>query len=716
MDSPFQQFLDSRGIQRVRRKHRLLSSSIRSRATSEGNIRINTIVSNIRNENEVQLSGSDNEEVIEDEPLGIIQISNDVEESFDDFYNTRRESFGGRNVVITSDEELDKSFEYVSGMSNSSVSSESSSADFTINESDKFEFKVKSTEFNDEEYCTIDNSDFSRILYKSPSEKFSNSLKLKHFGIKKIFADDFRKFKNNLSTVISDGVNDFLVLALNSELVFLTFDKMTHLPSTQLLRLDTSPPFTSSTDRLISTWPYFPHTINFIKSGMFNGEQTLAACTDDGTLLMWYSKTIMALISEFEKQHKHDNDHDSAIASASATNTSATVIKPDFQIKMEASLWGLDFKTHNGHNIIVASDNSQSVVLLYYHSVDERFYHVKSHQILHNIPEVSIVSCKECDGEHVVEVSCVSISGEIIIFEFKFSFNEGPLNKEDFEYFKKELYYYVDSTMERLENRNGIEPNELSILKLKKFGRLNFEEPLGISRIVLNEDCWTIKPLDSRWFLPVGSIKDVFGDCKIDETNELKRIEKESRILGKPSGIFQYFQSKTVSFEQASEESYRNAKLTNVDDEYRRVHKEFINGSTNELLLVSTARKLALFRFPSLFCNCSTPKVFDLPIPFNDESKFTNRMSITHLIPELLCFIAVTQQGLVTVMRLCSYKGIYGMRQEYIFPNAMSLSLGYHGYRTIIGLSVRKRTVDIPCYHLYISYNDGLVIGYQLSL
>ena len=176
------------------------------------------------------------------------------------------------------------------------------------------------------------------------------------------------------------------MLALNSELVFLTFDKMTHLPSTQLLRLDTSPPFTSSTDRLISTWPYFPHTINFIKSGMFNGEQTLAACTDDGTLLMWYSKTIMALISEFEKQHKHDNDHDSAIASASATNTSATVIKPDFQIKMEASLWGLDFKTYNGHNIIVASDNSQSVVLLYYHSVDERFYHVKSHQILHNIP------------------------------------------------------------------------------------------------------------------------------------------------------------------------------------------------------------------------------------------------------------------------------------------------------------------------------------------
>lgn len=709
----FQQFLESRGIHRVRRKHRLLSGSIRSRATSDGNIRINTIMSNIRNENEIQLSGSDNEEVIEDETLGIIQINNDIEDDFDDFYNTRRESFGGSNVIIRA-EEIDQAFEYVTGLPPSSISSSPSVGHIDTIESDKYEFKMKSTAFNDEDYCTIDNSDFSRILYKSPSEKFQNSLKLKHCGIKKIFADDFRKFKNNLSTIISDGVNDFLVLALNSELVFFTFDKITHLPSTQVLRLDTSPPFTSSTDRLISTWPYFPHTINFIKSGPFNGRRILAACTDDGTLLIWYNETIMTLIKEFEKHHKQDND--SAVASTSVTNTSVTVIKPDFRIKMEASLWGLDFKTYNGHNVIAASDNSQSIVLLYYHPLDERFYHVKSHQILHNIPEVSIVTCKESDGKHVVKVSCVSISGEIIVFEFKFCIGEGPLDKEDFEYSKKELYYYIDSTMEQLENRNGIEPNELSLIKLKKFYRLQFEEPLCISRAVLSEDCWTIKPLDSRWFLPVGSIRDVFGDSEIDETKERRRIEHESKILGKPSGIFQFFQSKTVSFEKKSEENYRNSKLTNVDDEYRRIHKEFVHGSTNELLLVSSARKLAMFRFPSLFCSCSTPKVFDLPIPFNDESKFTNRMSITQIIPELLCFIAVTQQGLVTIMRLCSYKGIYGMRQEYIFPNAMSLSLGYHGYRTIIGLSIRKRTVDIPCYNLYISYNDGLVISYQLSL
>ena len=48
----FQQFLQSRGIQRIRKQHRRLTDTIRSRATSDGNVRISTIMSNIRNENE----------------------------------------------------------------------------------------------------------------------------------------------------------------------------------------------------------------------------------------------------------------------------------------------------------------------------------------------------------------------------------------------------------------------------------------------------------------------------------------------------------------------------------------------------------------------------------------------------------------------------------------------------------------------------------------
>ena len=42
-------------------------------------------MSNIRNENEVHFSDSDDEVIIEDEPLGIIQINNEIDDDFDSF-------------------------------------------------------------------------------------------------------------------------------------------------------------------------------------------------------------------------------------------------------------------------------------------------------------------------------------------------------------------------------------------------------------------------------------------------------------------------------------------------------------------------------------------------------------------------------------------------------------------------------------------------------
>ncbi|EGW30621.1 uncharacterized protein SPAPADRAFT_157892 [Spathaspora passalidarum NRRL Y-27907] len=597
-------------------------------------------------------------------------------------------------------------------------------------------YGVKSNNIN---FSTIESSDPSTLVQNAPAEKFYNALNLKYLGIKKLYTVEIMsKYKNNLTSIIKDGHTgyEYLVAGSNSELVIFQFDHVSQLPDKRAVILfDTKPSYTSSTDRLISTWPYFPHSLNFIKTfDNFNGKQILSACSDDGTLLIWYTDTIIAYINKFKDVKSVDLDD----TYRDENRFHGLKVKPDFKIKMEASLWGLDFinyKDEQGesHNLIVASDNSQSIGLFYYHAQDERLYHVKSHHILHNIPEVSFVDVKFDGTTHIVDVACASISGELIVFEFMFKLCHGPLDQDEFEYFKNEQLYYVDSKMEQLENRNGIDPDSLQFqhLKSKRFNRIIWSTPTVISRCVLNEDCWTIKPVDKKWFLPVVSFAAVFGDESINEHQQNNNISHESKLLGTSydgtlssnlgiASNFQFFESKVASLapKPPHDVSVDSVKLTLIDDEYRRIHKEYVSKQPpNKFLVISTSKKLGMLHYPSLYCNCATRRIFDLPIPFHERSKFSNRISITEVIPKLSCLIAVSQQGLVTIMRLCCHNGVYGMRQEYLFPNALSLALGYHGYRTITGLAIRDKSLgSTPRFLIYLSYSDGIIVGYQLTL
>ncbi|RLV89118.1 hypothetical protein JA1_005353 [Spathaspora sp. JA1] len=732
-------------------------------------------------------------EVVEDEPLRFIslirQISEDEEDSEDDnssideqaridffgnepdddidadmFYTLRRDSFNDNpveNVEYLEDEDskvisqIDRDYEYVLIKEDLTSLPRQHSQDYL-----KWEFPPDYIKQQDPSlsgygikptkninFATLESSDPSTILQNAPGEKFHNSLSLKYLGIKKLYTVEIMtKYKNNLTTLIKnrDTGLEYLVIASNSEIVIFQFDQISQLPDKRaVIRFDTKPSFTSSTDRLISTWPYFPHSLNFIKSfDNFNGKQIVGACSDDGTLLVWYSDTIISYISKFSINTKTvDVQPGEDDGYRDENRFHGLKVKPDFKIKMEASLWGLDFINYvdlqgESHNLIVASDNSQSIGLFYYHVRDQRFYHIKTHHILHNIPEVSFVNVEFQGSNHIIDVSCGSISGELIIFQFKFKLVEGPLDLDEFEYFKSEQLYYVDSKMEQLENRNGIDPNDVTYqrLKSKRFNRIIWSMPKVISRCVLNEDCWTIKPVESRWFLPVASLAAVFGDDSINEQEQRNNILHESKLLGLESGNvkytsdfggasnFQFFESKITSLDpnppSTQDVSVDSVKLTLIDDEYRRIHKEFIQAvAPSKFLLISTSKKLGMLHYPSLYCNCATKRIFDLPIPFHERSKFSNRISITEIIPKLSCLIAVSQQGLVTIMRLCKHGGVYGMRQEYLFPNALSLALGYHGYRTITGLAIRDKSLgDVARYLIYLSYSDGIIVGYQLTL
>lgn len=614
------------------------------------------------------------------------------------------------------------------------------------------------------DFKEIDYSNPLRLLSTAPASRFKDLIQMKHCGLKKVSGiENIKKFKNNLAVVIEDeSRRPYLVIAYNSELVFYDFDGYHNLPNEDsVFRFDTSPEFTSTNDRIASTLSEFPHTINFLKASKFLNKQVITVCTDDGSLMIWHVESLCGQIDKLGKSRNDFDNYNYNRSSVSGTNRFCGFkISPNYIVKLGASAWGLDFMDYTderglSHSIVVTSDNSHRITLLYYHKPDHRFYHVTTHAVLHNIPEVSVLSINTENDLHIVKVVSVSISGELLVFEFKFLICAGPINEGELSYFQNEKLYFVDlrrtSVNADLDDLSRSDPvNEIYRNMLP---RVHFHRPSVISRTILDEGCWTCKVANAAYFKPVQSIRAMVGDVSINEENEVKHIINESIILDclydplrtSHLGIgakWQFFISPTVSFKESpltnAEPELNSAKLTRLDDEYRRIRKgvfadvhhnrgypkrQSLNGKyyyyggeiQPNMVAVSTFEKLGLFQADTLFCNCATRKLFDLSIPYNNESKYTNRISITCLIPELLSLVAVSQQGFVSLIRLCQHRGLYGMRQEQLFPNAISLALGSRGYRSIVGLCARNISVQKPRFLIFLTYSDGVVISYELT-
>lgn len=613
-----------------------------------------------------------------------------------------------------------------------------------LQDQNKWEFVNKLEQLSDSnskasDKIASDADSFASIAANSRSKSFQDGIELKFVDKTKLLhVGSIRRFKNNLTCVIKSSNNSYLVVADNSELSFFELGHIDGMPSRRAkLRFGTQPIFTSATDRLVSTWPRYPHSINFLKVfDDFCGQQILVACSDDGRLMIWYCDKILEYIAKARIGDIEIDDNDELYHS---NRFNSTKVHPDFKIKMESSTWGVDFTLTVDqygacHNVFVASDNSQSATFLYFHIMDNQFYHIKSHQILHNIPDVSFVSYQIIDGCHNAKVSCASISQELIIFQFKFRLVMGPLSAHQQR--STQYTHYVDPHMEAFEaEENGEEYFDLN----SHFQRLSSQEPVVLARTLLGEWCWTTKHISSKYFQTVSSLSAVFGNSALDETNELQRISAESKILSlafdpmKSSNpgygsYFQFYECLTKLFSGKSDTSPR---FSTIDDEYRRLRKGIfkidctmeMNIDTNcadyrpDFLTVSTATRVGLFQADTLFCNSGTQRVFDMRIPSNSETEHCDRISISQLIPDLLCLIVVTQLGLISIFRLCEYKGIYGMRQEHVFPNAATIALSEDGFRTIVGITLQDKSLSsFYRYLLYVVYSDGLVLVYRLLL
>lgn len=574
--------------------------------------------------------------------------------------------------------------------------------DETVNNGGLYEpFRVGLTEVSTESTSTL--------LQLSPAAKFRDPLVLNYVNATKLDGlDSSRRYKNNLLAVIQDGSGEDLLFAgCRSEILIFEFESRRHSPKSNcLLRFDTRPTFTSTADRIVLTWPYYPHTINYITAcSNWQSGAALGVCTDDGSILVWYSSSLRR-----EIQRVSENK-----GSSQSQSTHFPRVAPDVSLKLESSAWGLDFGSaldDEGrlHHILIASSNSQAATLYYYDKDTSTFNHVNSHQLLHNVPDVSVLKYQISGNKHQVTVSCGSISGELVLFMFKFTIGHEPMT----------------------DTSNSQWPLRL--------GHVLFDEPVVVRRTNLGTDCWTTKPVKTEYFKPVQSIRAMTGDPFIDEATEVSQILSESRILDLASdslvssdlggaAYWQFFDAPVVCLESSEDYDHRaddTSKFTNFEEEYRRIHQAYKHMCksgdletaflSDTMLAVSTGSRLGLFRADTLLCISATKHVFNLDIPVSEETKWCKRILITHVIEELLCFIAVSQAGLVTIMRLCEHRGLYGMRQEHLFPNPLGLTISESSLRTITGLGVRNMSVtkEIPRFYLYILYSDGLVLTYEL--
>ncbi|KAH3670464.1 hypothetical protein OGAPHI_000979 [Ogataea philodendri] len=524
-------------------------------------------------------------------------------------------------------------------------------------------------------------------IKSQPAQKFEDSLDIAFQGFRKMEFARPGKYKNNIVCCSARYSKVFVGIQASIYVYSLECSKLEPKRNAEAI-IHTEPATTTSTHRQNATMLHFPHTINYMIIGEFKNQETLAMGCDDGRVLLY---TVCELVKSLNPQNAGSNVKHS----------------PNYEFTASSSVWGIDMY----NNLVVVSDNSQSIQL---HVFDDGGKHqsIQTHQILHNVPSVSFIR-----DEDEIYVSAASISGELVIFKFPMVYNHGPMKEG-----------------------------------LGDFDRIRLKRPYVVSRALLGDNVWTTTYVDSSCFKEVDSVGELTGDEWMAENMIINEMLNESRILDCESdecssshvglaSCFHNFFIPTVALDNmhpvmqpkpfaSLSDNYRRIKK--VYDEYyltnqRSKQKSHVSFNckkywqekavtaqfSNKFLLVSTALRLGLFRADKLICNATASKVFQFK-PFNEDWLHSNRISLSFVIPDLNCYVAGSQSGLVSVFRLTTFRGIYGFRQEFVIPNYERLCLsGDFGVRTLIGITSQR--LDRYRYMLYLVYIDGMCLSYELS-
>lgn len=538
--------------------------------------------------------------------------------------------------------------------------------------------------FEVDESCLGADLSSGLLLLRNPASLYYDLLRVNLHSCQLLEGlQDTLPFKNNLLVIVVDAVltEPLLVVACNSCLLFYpipVFGSSTSAPvSRPTFRFDSRPLLTSLNDVRAAVSGTDPHSINYIKfNPCWLGDSVLAACTDDGRILIWKCRRIYEQIHQL-KFHQRNRPSYYGMR-----------MLEDYELRLGSSCWSVDFSSFNDmkgmrHHIAVGSCNAHIVKLFYYNQSEDTFEVIESPPMSHNIPDVSVISYQITEDIHQIHVCVACISGHVAIMEFQFQVSKGFHNATS------------------------------KILRVAEF----------------SDDCWTAKPVAGVFFRPVRSFKALSGAKDREEKSMLEHIKAESKILSpwdKECNLAPKIQHSFVPslyWKEGGASCGEQYLITSKDDDSQKMrdilYSELVEGVSplflDMYLAVTTPEEVALLRGDSLFCQANSGELFDFEdFKCRSDLGWSDRISLSVIVPELLALIMATQAGLLTIMRLCQYKGHKAMRQEYVLPGSSKDS---NFSRTIIGISTMDISAlpEFPRSLLCVIFSDGKALFYELA-
>lgn len=627
------------------------------------------------------------------------------------------------------------------------------------------------------DYESVHESD--ALPRAQPAERLVNPLKLDYIGSRRILpeGDDLPIFRDNVAASSASG--RLLFVGCRETLLCYEYDAVNRLPHREpSFRIRSRPANTTMEQRDNAVWPVQPHNINLVKVGKLNGREVVATLADDGRTCIWLvEEFIDGLAAKAKAKARENNDSSLRISALQRTEshnenystaqepiqtTQPPEPSPIVTLENESSAWGTDF--FDELCLVAISDNSRRVTVYDLSAVfgvadSTHENNIIANEIQRNIPAPSIPRVRTPFMGHNVpdvvfltegfddsngfesrrptkdwfQLASTSISGHVSLWSLGFpksvdepttihSYYTGNLGEDGWT-----VSYFTDCSfveMPSIAAATGIDNEDEEEL----VGKI-----MSANHWVMGQSAYSklVDECEQKKYLP--NIKDsnlpmsrgitVHVPCQAT-SEEVPNDDDTSktRILGPAHSLVDFSTSpEKLSGEESTVYYQRTSDSRVVEQIISRLHDTKRGFSPNRFLVCTTKAGIALLRAEDCLCNAYNKDVFAWRSRFLSDEAHFDRLNIVASIPELGALIVVSQLGIISLFRLTSSKGVYAMRQEYVFPRVHSLLYSDSDVdrrlRPLAGLTVHAiEGTEKSRFRIHVLYLDGLLLSYEVCV